>query len=94
VDRAVHVGSDELDELLTEHGMGPYGIDDAVDREPLPQRRGQLGGRADTEVGRDQGGLEVVPGGRVDVVAGEQVGDPTSQGVLASCQPATKPYES
>jgi len=68
VDGTVHVRTHELDELLTEHRMSLYRVDDAVDREPLPERGRELGGRTDSEVGRDERGLEVVPGRLVDPV--------------------------
>jgi len=66
---AVQIGVDQLDQLAAQQIPGLLGIRYPVDAQLLAERADQFTGRAHTQIGGDQRGLEVVPGLVVDAVA-------------------------
>ena len=68
---AVHVGADELDELLAQHGAGVGGLA-ALDAQAGAQPLDQGLGGCDADVGGEQGVLDGLPRVLVEAVTAEQ----------------------
>jgi hypothetical protein len=86
----VHVGADELDQLVAQHGLRVAGLG-PVDTQPRPQPVDQLLGRRDTDVGGQQGVLDRLPRVLVETVARQQGQEPTAEAALRPCQPLPQP---
>lgn len=93
LDLAVEFGAQQSDELLAQQGaqlVGRTGTEDAdALTEPLHQF---LGGR-DTDVGGEEGVLDLLPGVLVEVVAGQEGEQALAQGVLRTREPGAEPHQ-
>ncbi len=88
---AVHLGTDQRDQLLAEQSAQLLGGAGAEHLDPLAQPVDQLLGGLDADVGGEQGVLDLLPGVLVEVLAGQQGEQALAQGVLRPGQPGAQP---
>ena len=89
---AVHVGADELDQLLTQHRAGVVRLA-ALDPEPGAQPVDErLGGR-DADVGGQQGVLDRLPRVLVQPLAAEEGEQALAEAALRAREPLAQPHQ-
>ena len=93
LDAAVHVGADELDELLAQH-RARVGRLPALDPEPLTQPLHEGLGGGDADVGGEQGVLDLLPGVLVEAVAAQQGQQALAQAALRAREALAQPHQS
>ena len=90
---AVHVGANNLHELLTEHLLHGGRVARTLNAHALLQRLHQAGSRLGTQVGKQQGLFNFVPDVLVDAVAGEQSQQALAEHVVGACQAGAQAHQ-
>ena len=89
----VHVGANNLHELLTEHLLHGGRVARTFNAHALLQRLHQAGSRLGTQVGKQQGLLNLIPDVLVDAVAGEQSQQALAEHVVRTSQAGTQAHQ-
>ena len=90
---AIHVGADELDQLLAQHGAGVVRLA-ALDPEPGAQPLDERLGGCDADVGGQQGVLDGLPGVLVEPVAAQEGEQALAEAALRARESLAQPHQS